>query len=77
MESYLDNSNSKPWIKVLEITDNGGDMLVVLKVFTAQIAVDQKIIWFQIQDSVTFRANNVVLNFKNQSNKEIEQSVKR
>lgn len=46
MESYLDNSNSKPWIKVLEITDNGGDMLVVLKVFTAQIAVDQKIIWF-------------------------------
>lgn len=77
MESYLDNSNSKPWIKVLEITDNGGDMLVVLKVFTAQIAVDQKIIWFQIQDSVTFRANNVVLNFKNQSIKEIEQSVKR
>jgi hypothetical protein len=74
MESYLDNSNSNHWVKVFEITDNGGWYASSSdKVFySANCGRSKDHMVLNSGPIVTFRADNVVLNFKDLSIREIE-----
>lgn len=73
MESYLDNSNSNHWIKVFEITDDGGWFASSSdKIFYSANCGRSKD--YRVLNSgpiVTFRADNMILDFKNLSIREI------
>ncbi|MDQ4074374.1 MAG: hypothetical protein M3162_08750 [Thermoproteota archaeon] len=74
MESYLDNSNSNHWIKVFELVDDGGWFANSSdKVFySANCGRSKDHIVLNSGPIVTFRADNVALNFKNLSIREID-----
>ncbi len=74
MESYLDNSNSNHWIKVFELIDDGGWFANSSdKVFySANCGRSKDHIVLNSGPIVTFRADNVALNFKNLSIREID-----
>lgn len=74
MESYLDNSNSNYWVKVFEMTDDGNwaanspDKIF----YSANCGRAKDHIVLNSGPIVTFRADNVVLNFKDFSIREID-----
>jgi hypothetical protein len=74
MESFLDSSNSNYWIKVFDITDDGGWFANSSdKVFySANCGRSKDYIVLNSGPIVTFRADNIVLNFKDFSIREIE-----
>jgi hypothetical protein len=74
MESYLDNTNSNYWVKVFEITDDGNWFANSSdKVFySANCGRSKDHIVLNSGPIVTFRADNVVLNFKDFSIREID-----
>jgi hypothetical protein len=74
MESYLDNSNSNYWVKVFEITDDGNWFANSSdKVFySANCGRSKDHIVLNPGPIITFRADNVVLNFKDFSIREID-----
>lgn len=77
MESYLDGSNSKHWFKVFEIMDNGGWYASsVDKVYYSVNCGSKDHTVLNSIHIVIFRADNVALNFKNLSIREIETSIK-
>ncbi len=73
MESYLDNTNSNYWTKVFEMTDDGkwfansSDKIF----YSANCGRSKDHIILSPGPIVTFRADNVVLNFKDLSIREI------
>jgi hypothetical protein len=73
MESYLDSSNSNYWVKVFQMTDNGNwtanssDKIF----YSANCGRSKDHIILYPGPIVTFRADNVVLNFKDFSIREI------
>ena len=73
MESYLDNSDSNYWVKVFEITDDGGWFANSSdKIFySANCGRSKDHIVLNSGPIVTFRADNIVLNFKDFSIREI------
>src|SRR5919112_2773153 len=74
MESFLDSSNSNYWIKVFDITDDGGWFANSSdKVFySANCGRSKDYVVLNSGPIVTFRADNIVLNFKDFSIREIE-----
>lgn len=78
MESYIDNSNSNHWVKVLEIIDDGGWFANSAdKVFySANCGRSKDHVVLNSGPIVTFRADNVDLKFKNLSIREIDPSEK-
>ena len=74
MESFLDSSNSNYWIKVFDIIDDGGWFANSSdKVFySANCGRSKDYIVLNAGPIVTFRADNIVLNFKDFSIREIE-----
>jgi hypothetical protein len=73
MESYLDSSNSNYWVKVFQMTDDGkwsansSDKIF----YSANCGRSKDHIILYPGPIVTFRADNVVLNFKDFSIREI------
>ena len=74
MESYLDNSNSNHWVKVFETTDNGKWFANTSDddFYSANCGRSKDHIVLNSGPIVTFRADNVVLNFKDFSIREID-----
>ena len=73
MESYLDNSTSNHWVKVFETTDNGKWFANSSDdEFYSAIVGGPNHIVLNSGPIVTFRTDNVVLNFKDFSIREID-----
>lgn len=73
MESYLDNSNSNHWVKVFDMIDNGGwfadnsDKIF----YSANCGRSKDYIILNSGSIVTFRADNIDMDFKKFSIREI------
>jgi hypothetical protein len=74
MESYLDNSNSNYWVKVFEMTDDGKWFANSSddEFYSANCGRSKDYILLNPGPIVTFRTDNVVLNFKDFSIREID-----
>ncbi|MBA3749295.1 MAG: hypothetical protein H0X03_00065 [Nitrosopumilus sp.] len=73
MESYLDNSNSNYWVKVFEMIDDGNWFANSADntFYSANCGRSKDHIVLNSGPIITFRSDNVVLNFKNFSIREI------
>ena len=74
MESYLDNSTSNHWVKVFETTDSGKWFANSSddEFYSANCGRSKDHIVLNSGPIVTFRTDNVVLNFKDFSIREID-----
>jgi hypothetical protein len=74
MESYLDNNNTNHWIRVTNLTDNGGWYADTSdkKFDSANCGKPKDYIMTNSGPAVTFRSDNMILDFKNLSVREIQ-----
>ena len=77
MESYLDDKNNNHWVKVTDLIDNGGwyadssDSVF----YSANCGKSKDYIITNSGTIVTFRSDNMILDFKNLSIREIQAST--
>ena len=73
MESYLDNNNTNHWIRVTNLTDNGGWYADTSdkKFYSANCGKPKDYVMTNSGHDVTFRSDNMILDFKNLSVREI------
>jgi hypothetical protein len=74
MESYLDNNNTNHWVKVTNLTDNGGWYADTSdkKFYSAKCGKPKDYIMTNSGPDVFFRSDNMILDFKNLSVREIQ-----
>jgi hypothetical protein len=74
MESYLDNNNTNHWVKVTNLTDNGGWYADTSdkKFYSAKCGKPKDYIMTNSGPDVFFRSDNMILDFKNLSAREIQ-----
>ena len=74
MESYLDNNNSNHWVRVANLTDNGGWYADTSdkKFYSAKCGKPKDYIMTNSGPDVFFRSDNMILDFKNLSVREIQ-----
>jgi hypothetical protein len=73
MESYLDTNNTNHWLRVTNLTDNGGWYADTSdkKFYSAKCGKPKDYIMTNPGPEVTFRSDNMILDFKNLSVREI------
>jgi hypothetical protein len=76
MQSYLDDKNSNHWIKVTDILDDGGWFADATdnEFYSANCGRAKDHIITNGGPNVTFRSDNLVMDFKNLSVREIQAS---
>jgi hypothetical protein len=74
MESYLDNNNNNHWIRVTNLTDNGGWYAHSSdkRFYSAKCGKPKDYIMTNSGPDVIFRSDNMILDFKNLSVREIK-----
>ena len=74
MQSYLDDNNNNHWVKVTDIIDDGGWYADASdnEFYSADCGKPKDYIITDSGPVVMFRADNVILDFKNLSVREIE-----
>lgn len=74
MESYLDDNNTNHWVRVTNLTDNGGWYADTSdkKFYSANCGKPKDYIMTNSGPEVTFRSDNMILDFKNLSVREIQ-----
>jgi hypothetical protein len=74
MESYLDDKNNNPWVRVTNLTDNGGWYADTSdkKFYSANCGRPKDYIVTNSGPMIYFRADNMILDFKDLSVREIE-----
>ena len=74
MESYLDNNNTNHWIRVTNLTDNGGWYADTSdkKFYSAKCGKPKDYVMTNSGPEVIFRSDNMILDFKNLSVREIQ-----
>jgi hypothetical protein len=74
MESYLDNNNTNHWVRVTNLTDNGGWYADTSdkKFDSANCGKPKDYVMTNSGPAVTFRSDNMILDFKNLSVREIQ-----
>jgi hypothetical protein len=74
MESYIDNDNNNKWVKVNELTDNGGWFARSSdeEFYSANCNRPKDYVITNSGPIATFRADNIAFDFKNLSIREIE-----
>jgi hypothetical protein len=73
MESYLDDNNTNHWVRVTNLTDNGGWYADTSdkKFYSANCGKPKDYVMTNSGPEVTFRSDNMILDFKNLSVREI------
>src|SRR6266516_3113840 len=74
MESYLDDNNTNNWVRVTNLTDNGGWYADTSdkKFYSANCGKPKDYIMTNSGPEVFFRSDNMILDFKNLSVREIQ-----
>jgi hypothetical protein len=74
MESYLDNNNTNHWVRVTNLTDNGGWYADTSdkKFYSANCGKPKDYVMTNSGPDVTFRSDNMILDFKNLGVREIQ-----
>jgi hypothetical protein len=74
MESYLDNNNTNHWVRVTNLTDNGGWYADTSdkKFDSAKCGKPKDYVMTNSGPAVTFRSDNMILDFKSLSVREIQ-----
>jgi hypothetical protein len=77
MESYLDDNNTNHWVRVTNLTDNGGWYADTSdkKFYSANCGKAKDYVMTNSGPEVTFRSDNMILDFKNLSVREIQAPV--
>jgi hypothetical protein len=73
MESYLDDNNTNHWVRVTNLTDNGGWYADTSdkRFYSANCGKPKDYMMTNSGAEVTFRSDNMILDFKNLSVREI------
>jgi hypothetical protein len=77
MESYLDDNNTNHWVRVTNLTDNGGWYADTSdkKFYSANCGKPKDYVMTNSGLDATFRSDNLILDFKNLSVREIQAPV--
>jgi hypothetical protein len=74
MESYLDDQNNNRWVQVTNLTDNGGWYADTSgkQFYSVDCGKPKDYIMTNAGPNVMFRSDNLILDFKNLSTREIQ-----
>ena len=74
MESYLDNQNNNRWVQVTNLTDKGGWYADTSdkEFYRVDCGKPKDYIMTNAGPNVMFRSDNLILDFKNLSTREIQ-----